>query len=270
MVNTDRVHIKVDNQIAYVSLARPKKHNALDMSMFKTIKRTIKKLKKDRSIRVVILSGQGPDFCTGLDVKSIMKSSTGALKLIFKWWPWGSNLAQYVSTGWRSINIPVIAVIHGRCWGGGLQIALGADFRIATPDSNLSILESRWGLIPDMGGTLALREMCRMDEAKELAMTAKFIEAQKAKDYGLITHISDDPMAHAKELAKTLCEQSPDSVAAVKKLYHKSWFGSSAMALFRETYYQFKVILGKNSKIKAYNQTHDEEKQKEFIPRKKW
>lgn len=270
MTNTNRIDIEIKNHIAHVSLARPEKHNALDMEMFQSIVNTIKILKKDRSIRAVIVSGQGPDFCTGLDVKSVLKSTKGPLKLLFKLNPWSSNLAQRVSTDWQKLPVPVIAAIHGRCWGGGLQIALGADFRIATPDASLSILEGRWGLIPDMGGTLALRELCRMDMAKELAMTAKFIDGTQAQSAGLITHVSDNPLEQAQNLADEISQQSPDTIAAVKKLYNKSWLGRAGSALMRESFYQLKIIMGKNSKIKSYNQTHKTEEHKKFIQRKKW
>jgi enoyl-CoA hydratase/carnithine racemase len=270
MTNKKRIDIEVINHIAHVSLVRPKKHNALDLEMFKAIVNTIKTLKRDRSIRAIIVSGKGEDFCTGLDVKSVLKSPTVAMKLLFKINPWSANLAQRVSTDWKKIPVPVICIIHGRCWGGGLQIALGADFRIATPDVSLSILEGRWGLIPDMGGTLALRELCRMDIAKELAMTARFIDGNQALKAGLITHVSDNPLEHALELANELSEQSPDTVAAVKKLYNKSWLSSAGSALMRESFYQLRIMMSKNMKIKMRNQTNKSDENKEFTPRKKW
>jgi enoyl-CoA hydratase/carnithine racemase len=270
MTTEDRINIELKQNIAYVTLARPDKRNALDMAMFKAIVATIKTLRKDRSIRAVIVSGQGEDFCSGLDVKSMMKSASGPLKLLIKFNPWSANLAQRVSTDWQKIGAPVIMVIHGRCWGGGLHIALGGDIRIAKPDASLSIMEGRWGMIPDMGGLLALRSHCRIDVAKELTMTAKIIDAIEAQKAGLVTHITDDPMVMAQKLAEEICLQSPDSVAAVKKLYNKSWLGGRGTALMRETFYQLRVILGKNSKIKTYNQTHDADKQKPFLPRKKW
>ena len=152
-----RVNLKVTDGIAYVNLNRAEKCNALDIDMFVAIKKIIKSLKVDRSVRAVIVTGNGEDFCSGLDIKSVMSSTKTPLSLLFKWFPWHANLAQYVSVGWKDIPVPVIMVIKGRCWGGGLQIALGADFRISTPDASFSIMESRWGLIPDMGGTLALK-----------------------------------------------------------------------------------------------------------------
>ncbi|MCW8869757.1 MAG: crotonase/enoyl-CoA hydratase family protein, partial [Proteobacteria bacterium] len=172
MRQTKRIEYDIKGHVAYVNLARPDKRNALDMAMFEEIDAIIQRLLKNRSLRAVILTGQGEDFCSGLDVKSVMASPKNPLRLLFKWLPWRSNLAQRVSTGWRRLPVPVIAAIQGRCWGGGLQIVLGADFRIATPDASFSIMEGRWGLIPDMGGSLTLREHCRADVAKELTMTA--------------------------------------------------------------------------------------------------
>lgn len=270
MSETSRIECVIKDQVAYVSLARPEKRNALDMVMFRELDKAIKSLRRVRSLRAVIVSGQGEDFCSGLDVKSVMASAKNPLRLLFKWLPWRSNLAQRVSTGWRTIPVPVIAVIHGRCWGGGLQIVLGADIRIATPDATLSVMEGRWGLIPDMGGTLALREHCRLDIAKELAMTAKIISAEEAQKLGLITHVTDQALDKAEALIDDLKSHSPDAVAGVKKLYNKSWTGSQDMALLRESWYQIRILIGKNSRIKVWNQTHEPDQHKEFLDRKRW
>ncbi|WP_019026774.1 crotonase/enoyl-CoA hydratase family protein [Colwellia piezophila] len=266
----NRVNLTIKNGIAHVSLNRPDKHNAIDIKMFYAISQTIKQLKVDRSIRAVIVEGIGEDFCSGLDIKSVMKSAKAPLQLLFKWLPWQANLAQYVSVGWRKIPAPVIMVIHGRCWGGGLQIALGGDFRIAAPDTSISIMESRWGLIPDMGGTLALRELLSLDIAKELAMTGAIINGEQALNYGLVTHVDEDPAEKALQLAQAICQQSPDAVAATKKLYNKSWWSKPGFALLRESYYQVKILLGKNQKIKTYNQLHQDEKTREFVKRQNW
>ena len=212
-----RVTVKIINSIAHVKLNRADKLNALDMPMF-------------------IAIGNGDDFCSGLDVKSIMKSPTSMVKLLFKALPWQANLAQVVSTGWQNIPVPVICAIHGRCWGGGLQIALGADFRFATPDSSLSILEGKWGLIPDMGGTIALRDLIAIDQAKRLAMTAEMFTGQQALALNLVTEITATPLADAQAFAESL----------------------------------IKVMMGKNMQRKVYNQTHDIEQHKTFLPRKKW
>lgn len=266
----NRVNLEITSGIAYVSLNRTDKCNALDMEMFIAIKNVIKVLKVDRTIRAVIVKGNGEDFCSGLDVKSVMVSSKAPLALLFKWLPWRANLAQYVSTGWREIPAPVIMVIHGRCWGGGLQIALGGDFRIVTRDASFSIMESRWGLIPDMGGTLALKELLNLDIAKELVMTGEVIDGSKALEQGLVTHIDAEPYERALKLAKLICQQSPDAIAATKKLYNKSWWSKPGLVLARESYYQVKILLGKNRAIKTYNQTHSDEKSRDFIRRQNW
>ena len=265
-----RVIVAISNNIAHVKFNRADKLNALDMPMFIAIRNTIKTLRKNRDIRAVIVSGSGEDFCSGLDVKSIMKSPMSMVKLLFKALPWRANLAQVVSTGWQDIPVPVICAIHGRCWGGGLQIALGADFRFATPDSSLSILEGKWGLIPDMGGTIALRDLMPIDQAKRLAMTAQMFTGQQALALNLVTGVTETPLADAQAFAKSLLSQSPDAIAANKRLYNKSWQGSKGWALFRESYYQIKVMMGKNMQRKIYNQTNDVEQQKAFLPRKKW
>jgi enoyl-CoA hydratase/carnithine racemase len=269
-MSEQRVKVEIIDTIAHVKLNRADKLNALDMPMFLAIRDAIKVLQKDRNIRAVIVSGNGEDFCSGLDVKSIMKSSKSMVKLLFKALPWRANLAQIVSTGWRDIPTPVICAIHGRCWGGGLQIALGADFRFATPDSSLSILEGKWGLIPDMGGTIALRDLMPIDQAKRLAMTAEEFTGQQALALNLVTEVTETPLADAQAFAESLLRQSPDALAANKKLYNKSWQGSKGWALFRESYYQLKVLMGKNVHRKVYNQTHDAVQQKQFLPRKKW
>jgi enoyl-CoA hydratase/carnithine racemase len=265
-----RVCLEKINNIAFVALSRPEKYNALDMDMFYQIDKTIKKIKKDKSIRVVILTGQGENFCSGLDIKSVLQSPFNSLKLLWKLSPWRSNLAQRVSTAWRDLNVPVISVIQGKCWGGGLQIALGADFKFAYPNASFSIMEAKWGLVPDMGGTLPFKEHLALDQAKLLAMTAEEISAEKALSLGLITAVSENALDEAKLLANRLMVQSPDAIAGVKKLFNGSWSQSAGYALARETWYQIKVMLGKNQRIKTYNQTHDDDSQRPFVNRKNW
>lgn len=269
-MNYSNLTLHIKEGIAFVALSRADKHNAIDMTLFNELNHAIKRLKKDTSIRAVIVSGQGEDFCSGIDVKSMFSAPKNALRLLFKWLPWHSNQAQMVSTGWRNLAVPVIFAMHGRCWGAGMQIAFGGDFRIATPDASISIMEAKWGLIPDMGGTLALRELVPLDVAKELAMTAKIISGEEALSLGLLTKVSKDPMQAAIKLANEIATFSPDSVSACKKLYNKSWWSSTGAVIARETIYQIKILTGKNYKIKSYNHTHDEAKQKPFKPRMKW
>lgn len=246
----DRVNLSIDESgIAFVTLNRPDKLNALDMAMFKALDKTITKISENKKVRVVILSANGDDFCSGLDIKSVLKSSSSAIKLLFKWLPFQANLAQRISYRWRKLNVPVIAAIHGRCWGGGMQLALGADFRIAKADSSISIMEAKWGLIPDMGGNAPLTQLIPIDLAKKLVMTAEVFSGQQGKEYGLITDVSDDPVIEAKHLASKLLQTSPDVIAASKDMFNQHWHHGERRFLAGETWRQIKIILGKNQKI---------------------
>jgi enoyl-CoA hydratase/carnithine racemase len=267
MHSSDRIALSIQNEVALVELNRPEKHNALDLDMFRAIVETQKKLKAIRNLRAVVMTGSGVDFCTGLDVGSVMQDRSGMRKLIWKWVPWHTNLAQAVSVGWRRLPVPVFAAIHGRCWGGGLQIALGADFRIVHPGASLSVMEGKWGLVPDMGGTLALRELTGRDHAMWLAMSAEVIDADRALELGIATALSENPAATAREMATSLLDRSPDSVAATKKLYRKSWSGRSGTALARETWYQLRIITGQNQRIAVKRQLGEE---KDYRASRRW
>lgn len=262
----ERVEIRRLGAVAEVRLNRPDRRNALDLAMFEAIDRAQRSLRRDRTLRAVILAGEGQDFCSGLDVKSVMGSGRAAARLLWKWLPWQANLAQRVGVGWRRLPIPVIAAIQGRCWGGGLQIALGADFRITHPGASLSVMEGRWGLIPDMGGTLALRDGLALDQALRLAMTAEEVDARRALELGLITAIESDPVEAARALARELQQRSPDVVSAVKRLYRKSW-GGEGRALARESLYQLRILAGGNQRIAA---SRTRGQQRDFQPRGRW
>ncbi|KAL7576477.1 hypothetical protein ACA910_017982 [Epithemia clementina (nom. ined.)] len=226
-VLSDRVKIESDSKgICHVTLNRPEKLNALDMEMFKALSNVGQKLKEDKSVRVVIMSGAGRAFCTGLDVPSFVKNvgrENPLPQLLDR--PEGehANLVQQVGYQWRQINVPVIACLHGMCFGGGMQIALGADFRFATPDCKLSIMETKWGLIPDMSASVTLRELVSIDVAKEFTMTGKIVSGDEAACVHLITRAVADPLTEAQELAERLVERSPDAVALSKQLYQSTW-----------------------------------------------
>jgi enoyl-CoA hydratase/carnithine racemase len=254
----NRVLLTVENQLASVRLNRPEKHNALDLEMFLAIAQMQKKLARESDVRAVIVSGTGVDFCTGLDVKSIMKDRAGMRKLLWKWLPWRANLAQQVAVGWRRLPVPVFTSVHGRCWGGGMQIALGTDFRIVEPGASLSVMEGKWGLIPDMGGTLALRDLASRDHAMWLAMSAGEFNGESALELGLVTAVSEDPLETALEMAAQLADRSPDAVAGVKRLFRKSWSGSAGAVLARETAYQLRILSGANQRIAVRRQLGEE------------
>jgi len=239
---TPRVVIDYQDDIAIVSLNRGEKYNALDMAMFEAIVATVTTLKENRVIRAVILKGNGKGFCAGLDMVSVMKNPLNVPTLLKKEDGVISNLAQDVGYLWRSLPVPVIAVTHGSCFGGGMQIALGADFRYSTPDCRFSIMEAKWGLIPDMSLSVTLRELTRIDVAKELTMTGRIFEAPEALELGLVTKVCDDPFEQALSFAQSLQQRSPDAVMYAKKLFNDSWVSDDKAALDFETRYQKKLL----------------------------
>ncbi|MCG8517928.1 MAG: crotonase/enoyl-CoA hydratase family protein [Pseudomonadales bacterium] len=258
--NNDRVVLEIDQGIATVTLNRPDKHNGLDMAMFDAIVAVTRQLKKDRSVRAIILKGAGEAFCSGLDVAKVSKNPVNFLKLLVKPGRKISNLAQDVGYLWRDVPAPVIAVTHGYCFGGGFQIALGADFRFSTSDCEFSIMETKWGLIPDMSLTVTLRELISIDLAKELTMTARRFNGAEAKEMGLVSRVCDDPLAEAQAFARELSERSPDAVAASKLLFNRTWSAPDKAALDWETRLQKKILARTNQRTAVARNTSDPEK----------
>lgn len=253
---TRRVLVDIDGAIAHVRLNRPDKHNGVDVALIEELIAVAKRLRRDKSLRAVILSGEGPSFCAGLDIKGVM--SGGALKVALAflplWKPW-ANRYQNVSLIWRSLSVPVIAAIHGNCFGAGIQIALGADVRLAAPGSHISVMEAKWGLIPDMGGTVLLREVLPRDVALELTYTGRVLDAAEAQRLGLVTRVVDDPLAAAKALAAEIAQRSPDSVAAGKQLFDDAWGASEWGALAAERKWQRRLIGRRNQRIASARNT---------------
>ncbi|TKB51423.1 crotonase/enoyl-CoA hydratase family protein [Ferrimonas sediminicola] len=261
---SEKVILSVDDGIALVELNRPEKCNALDYELFKALVDVQKRIADMREVRAVVLTGRGKDFCSGIDIKSMFRSPSIAMRLLFKVLPWSANRAQRVSTGWRDLPVPVIAAIQGRCWGGGMQIALGADFRIANRDASLAVMEGRWGLIPDMGGTLALREQLPQDQALLLSMMAEPVTAEEARSLNLVTELAEDARERSLQLARALCERSPNALAEVKRLYKRRGFGSNGAVLFGETWGQIRAMLSKNQRIAVARQ---QGKERNYLPR---
>lgn len=239
---TERVHLEVRDRIAYATLTRPDKLNGLDLPMLRALADTPRRIRADRQGRAVILAGAGSAFCAGLDFASVGQDRWGFLRAGLKL-PGQLNLFQRACWAWRRLPVPVIAVLHGHCYGGGLQLALAADFRIATPDCQLSIMEGRWGLIPDMTGSVTLRELLPMDVAKRLAMTAETFDGTRARELGLVTEVAGDPLAAAEALAAELSDRSPAALAATKALLHRTWTRTPRRAFWTETLLQTGLII---------------------------
>ena len=243
-----QVTCEIANGVAEVRLNRPEKLNALTLPILHDLATTAHALRKDKDLRVVVIAGEGDAFCAGLDFASVLKNPTGIAKA-FVPLPWrGTNLFQEACWAWRRVPVPVIAAVHGHCLGGGLQIALAADFRIATPDSRWSVLEGKWGLIPDMSGVAALSELVGIDQAKLLTMTAEIFDGTRAADLGLVTKLDTDPLAGAHRLATDLSTKSPDALAAAKRLFNDTWQASPRRTCARERLEQAYLLIARNTR----------------------
>ena len=241
MSDPERVRIEIADHVAVVTLARPDKHNALDIAMFDQIIAAAERLRSQPGVRAVVLHGEGPSFCSGLDVGSIMQSGgpTGLTDRVGDEVP---NYFQRSAHDWTTLPMPVIAAVHGNCFGGGLQIALGADIRIAAPDARLSVMEVKWGLVPDMAITRALPRLVGVDVAKELTFTARVFDGVEAARLGVVTRVADEPLAAARALAAEIAARSPDAVRAAKRLFDESWTGAAADTLALEAELQLRLI----------------------------
>lgn len=247
----DRVRCHVADGIAHVTLARPDKHNAMDFRMMKAVVAAQARIRRAANIRVVLLDGAGPSFCAGLDIKSVLGNKRAALwgfARLFS--PW-RNVFQQWSLGWRDLPVPVIALVHGNCLGAGMQLALGADFRFATPDARLAIMEAKWGLVPDMGGTVLLRELVPIDVAKRLTFTAEVLSGDEALKLNLVTEVAADPRTAAEPLIANIRERSPDAVAAGKFLLQRAWHASEWAALAEERKRQRQMLMSPNQRVAA-------------------
>lgn len=248
MAETPRVLLDIDGPVARVQLNRPDKLNGVDFAMLSELVQTAERLRADRSVRVVLLEGSGDSFCAGLDFPSAAKEPKSRIARYFVAPPWRrTNLFQQALWTWRELPVPVIAICRGHVFGAGIQLALAADFRFTTPDCQWSILEAKWGLVPDMSGTVPLVELVGADVAKRLVMTGEIITGHEAAEIGLATAASDDPAKDAAQLAEAITARSPDSVAAAKKLLNLVRWGGIGAAFRRERLYQLRMFLSANT-----------------------
>jgi enoyl-CoA hydratase/carnithine racemase len=248
-----RVSVSMADGIADVRLVRADKMNALDGAMFEALVATSDRLSREKGLRAVILSGEGRSFCAGLDMGrfAAMKENggngiAGGEQRDLTARSHGlANFPQQAVWGWRQLPVPVIAAIQGVAFGGGLQLALGADIRLLAPDARMSIMEIKWGLVPDMAGTPILASLVRDDVLRELTYTGRIISAQEALGYGLATRICDDPRAAALEMAREIAARSPDAVRAAKRMLN-SLSVDPGPALLAESVEQMKLMGGAN------------------------
>jgi len=252
---SDRVSVSIDNAVADVRLNRPEKLNAIDRAMVTGLCDTGRALADEKSVRAVVLSGEGRAFCAGLDFSGFATmagggggdSPVGGDDFASPEAPGRGQLAAWV---WQELPMPVIGAIHGVAYGGGFQIAMGTDIRFVAPDARLSIMEIKWGLIPDMSGTQTLRRIAPLDVIKELAFTGRVISGKEAFELGLATHLSQNPYADAMQLAREIATKSPDAVRNAKRLFNQSGLGSVQDGFVLESELQKKLI-GSPNQVEA-------------------
>ena len=249
-VDPERIRIEVSGAVADVRLVRGDKHNALDWAMFTSLDAAASQLHGRKDIRAVVLSGEGPSFCSGLDFPSFMAEPSRMDAMFSHREGDPANLAQRVTYDWQRLPMPVVAALHGNCIGGGAQLALGPDIRIAAPGTRISIMEVKYGLIPDMGLTQTLPALVGLDVAKELTFTGRFVEAEEAMRVGLVTRISEDPHAAALELASEIAARSPDAIRRAKRLWNEAARARSEGSLALEEELQ-RELLGSPNQLAA-------------------
>ncbi|MDA3039321.1 MAG: crotonase/enoyl-CoA hydratase family protein [Actinomycetota bacterium] len=250
----DRIAIYREGGIADVRLNRPEKMNALDKGMFAALVETAEQLANDPTLRCVVLSGEGRSFCAGLDFASFQgmanegSDSIGDITAADE----GriTHFGQQAVYGWTTLPVPVIAAINGHALGGGIQLALGADIRIIAPNARMSVLESRWGLIPDMTGTQSLVGIVGLDVAKELTFTGRMVDGNEAVRIGLATRVADDPHAAAMELAREIAAKSPEAIRAAKRLFNAAPKVSAAEGFAQERT-EISRLIGSPNQIEA-------------------
>lgn len=245
----DRVAITITDGIADVRLNRPEKMNALDPAMFTGIASAGASIAAARDVRVVVLSGAGRAFCAGLDMASFTGSIAGTTDIADRSHG-DANLFQYVAWLWRELPVPVIAAAHGVAFGGGFQIMLGADIRIAAPDTKLSVMEIKWGLVPDMAGIALTRGLMRDDVLRELTFTGRIFSAAEGVGYGCVTHVDPDPHTAAMTLAREIADKSPDAVRAAKRLYNRA-HEQDAGAILRAESREQKGLIGTPNQMES-------------------
>ena len=281
-MSEERVTLTIEDGVADVRLNRPDKINALDSAMFAAIVETGDRLKADRSVRAVVLSGNGRGFCAGLDFGNFQAMAGGgraerperaeggdggrggggardAGSIITQQEGRITHTGQQSAYVWQELEVPVIAAVHGVALGGGCQIALGADIRIAAPDARFSILEVRWGLVPDMTGTVSLPLLVGLDVAKELTFTGRMVSGEEAVRIGLATRVSETPLEDALALAREIAGKSPGAIRGAKKLLNAAPYRTVAEQFADERATIGALIGSKNQReaVMAYFEKRD-------------
>ncbi len=260
MTTNERVKVTIgEDGVAEVRLSRPDKMNALDAAMFLGIVAAGEQVQRDPRVRAVVLCGEGRAFCAGLDMGRFGnmaegKSSTGGesdpIDRLTKRTHGIANAPQQVAMVWRDVPVPVIAAVHGVAFGGGFQLALGADLRFVAPDLKMSVMEIKWGLVPDMAGVPLMRELARNDVVRDLTYSGRIFSGEEALRLGFATRVCADPYAEAMAYAREVAGRNPDAIRAGKRLLNAAQSEDTATLLMAESVEQSKLI-GSPNQVEA-------------------
>ena len=245
---SESIVVDREGPVAQVQLNRPEKHNAVDRGMFEAFIDVGRSLATDRSLRAVVLTGAGDNFCAGIDVSVFANSGEISPEKLAPRADSDANFFQSAAYVWREMPVPVIAALKGVVFGAGLQIALGADVRIAHADAKLSILEIKWGIVPDMGFTTVLPSLMPLDQALALTWTGRIVNGGEAASLGLVTSLANDPERSALEFAGSVAGRSPDAIRAAKQLMKDAWADRDAELLRMEAEWQLRVLSAPNQR----------------------
>lgn len=251
----DRIRVEMKDGVADVRMVRTDKMNALDDAMFTALVEIGEKLKTQKGLRAVVLSGEGRAFCAGLDMGNFGKMASGersggAGLINMPRTAGGSNRAQHAVMVWREIPVPVIAAVHGVAFGGGFQLALGPDIRIVAPDTRMAVLEIKWGLVPDMAGLVLMKGLLRDDVARELTYTGRIFTGEEALTMGLATRVSTDPHGDAMKMAIEIAGKNPDAIRAGKRLLNMAGDADQKTILVHESKEQG-ALIGSPNQVEA-------------------
>lgn len=252
---SDRIQVEMKDGVADVRLVRSDKMNALDDAMFTALVDTGERLKADKSVRAVVLSGEGRAFCAGLDMGNFGKMASGERKggggvVDTPRTPAGANRAQQAVYTWRELPVPVIAAVHGVAFGGGFQLTLGPDMRFVAPDTKMSVMEIKWGLVPDMAGLVLMRQLVRDDVARELTYSGRVFTGEEALALGLATRVCADPHAEALAFAAEIAAKNPDAIRAGKRLFNLA-AEADAKAVFKAETDEQVALIGSANQVEA-------------------
>ena len=236
---SDVLSLDIQDSIARVTLNRPEVMNALNRELFEALSEVGLSLKSDNKVRAVVMDSSGPSFCVGLDV-SVFSESSGSSMLEVR--NYGlTNILQHTAWVWHEIPVPVITAIKGHCLGGGLQLACGADMRFVHPEAKLSILEIKWGIVPDMAGSQLWKRFVREDLLRDLTYTGRIFSGKEAFQYGFATRLCEDPLADALEAASQVAGKNPHAIRANKRIINQQAQASPAEGMLFETIEQLAI-----------------------------